>query len=222
MLTREELYRRFVADEIASSLRHRVVNKLAGIGALSFHLKRQLGELPEAAAAVFPLMDAELGQATAALGLRLVDPSPGDPPPLPLVAAVQRVLRDSARAGLELNGPSPSPLRVAVSAAELDLAIFCLVENACQAATAHVRVRVIARPDAEGGPLAVVEINDDGPGLEGEARQRAREPLFSTRGRLGLGLNIASRVADRGRGRLELDGREGAGLHVRLVFPEAR
>jgi signal transduction histidine kinase len=219
MTGREELYRRFLADEVASALRHRVVNKLAGLGALSFHLKRQLGQLPEAAATVFPLLDAELGQATAALALRFVPPPP-QWPALPLGDAVAGAV--GALDNVEVVGPRP-PLLVAADGAELDLCLACLLENAVDAARTQVRVTVRASPDTEGGPLAVVEISDDGPGLAGEALSRAREPFFTTRpGRLGLGLNVASRIAERARGRLELDARDGQGLHVRLTLPEAR
>jgi signal transduction histidine kinase len=218
MTGREALHRRFIADEIASALRHRVVNKLAGIGALSFHLRRQLGPVPEAAASVFPLLDAELGQATAALALHFVAP-PGQGAPVELADAVAGAVRGLGN--VELSG-AVAP-RVAADPAELDLGLACLLENAVDAARNQVQVRVLGRPDAEGGPLAIVEISDDGPGLGDEARARAREPFFTTRpGRLGLGLNIASRIAERARGRVELDPGQGPGLRVRLVLPEVR
>jgi signal transduction histidine kinase len=213
---RERLYRRFIAEEIAGSLRHRLVNKLAGVGALAFHLKRQLPAGPSAAAAasVLPLLDAEVGEASAALDRRFLPPA--RPDSVPLVAALTETLRafEPARtAGVELVGPAADPSAALVEADELDLAVFCLLENACEALGAGVvRLRCQEVPGADG--MVAVEVIDDGPALPSDARN----PFFTTKpGRLGLGLNVAERVALRAGGRLELDG--GAGVTARLVLP---
>jgi C4-dicarboxylate-specific signal transduction histidine kinase len=210
---RQLVHQRFIAEEVASSLRHTAVNKLAGVGALAFHLKRQLpaGQLSEAAAAVLPLLDTQVGDATAALELRFLPPPPAHPDPVPLPAALAETLRASTTAGVEA-GPHDACTAL-VDAAELDLALHCLLENACEAAAgAPVRVRCRVLPDEE--EMVAVEVVDRGPGLP----ERARDPFFTTKpGHLGLGLNIAARVAMRARGRLELQ--DGDGCTARLVLP---
>jgi signal transduction histidine kinase len=213
---RERLHRRFVAEEVTAALRHRLVNKLAGLGALAFHLRGQLpeGQLSDSAAAVLPLLDVQIGEATAALELRFLPPPPAAPDPVPLAAALAAAMRSCPRLpGVELEGPPPDDCTALVDPAELDLALFCLLENAVEAlagrgGSVQVRARVLL--DEEG--MVAAEVSDGGPGIP----PLARDPFFTTRpGRLGLGVNVASRVALRARGRLELEG-----ATARLVLPQ--
>jgi signal transduction histidine kinase len=224
--TRERLYRRFVAEEVAAGLRHTLVNKLAGLGALVYHLKRQVppSENTGAMATVIPLLEDEIAQATAALDRRLLPAPPTRPAAVPLAAAVAETVRTCGPhpAGVELLGPPHVTAAALIDADELDLAVTCLLENACEALTGPgglVRVRCAEVPGGAQPPLVTVEVVDDGPGLSAEARHQVREPFYSTKpGRLGLGLNVAARVAQRCQGRLELD-TAGRGLLVRLVLP---
>jgi signal transduction histidine kinase len=210
LLTRQIVHQRFIAEEVASGMRHAAVNKLAGLGALAFHLKRQLpaDQLTEAAAAVLPLLDAQVGDATAALERRFLPPPPPDPDPVALPAALAETLR---AAGVEA-GPH-EPCTALIDATELDVALQCLLENACEAAAGgpvRVRCRVLAGEE----DMVAVEVVDQGPGLP----EQARDPFFTTKpGRLGLGLNIAARVAMRARGRLEVQ--DAGGCTARLVLP---
>jgi signal transduction histidine kinase len=232
---RQRLYRRFVAEDVVASLRHTLVNKLSGLGALAFHIKRQLpeGETSTAVSGVLPLLDAELGQAIAALDLRFLTAPAPRPDPVPLAAALAETVRTFGQLrapGVELIGPAHDGATGLIDPDELDLAVFCLLENACEAAAAHgqmVRVRCGEGPDGAQAPAVTVEVLDDGPGFLGEARLHARDPFFSTKpGRLGLGLNVALRVAQRARGRLELaaadsteTGPRQPGVAARLVLP---
>ena len=214
---RERLLRQFAAEEVASGLRHQLVNKIAAVGALTFHLRRQLpAGTPEAATQVLPMIDAELAQATQMLDVRFLGPA-GTARAVALGEVVVRLLASVERpAGVEVvaaQGPSPV---VASDRAELDLALFCLLENALESGGRTVTVRWDQPKE-----LAVVEIADDGPGLDEDQRRKAREPFFTTKpGRLGLGLNVASRIAQRWRGTLELAGAH-RGLVARLALPMA-
>ena len=75
--------------------------------------------------------------------------------------------------------------------------------------------------------MTAIEVTDDGPGLNEEGRRRAREPFFTTKpGRLGIGLGVAARIAQRWRGAIELDARPAGsgqeaprGLVARLLLP---
>jgi signal transduction histidine kinase len=68
-----------------------------------------------------------------------------------------------------------------------------------------------------------VAIADDGPGIPPELRDRVFEPFFTTKevGRgTGLGLDTARRiVADRHRGSLRLEPRDGGGTVARVRLP---
>jgi signal transduction histidine kinase len=212
---REGLLRLFVAEEVASALRHPLVNKISAVGALTFHLRRQLpAGTPEAATQVLPLIDAEMAQASQMLDLRFLPP-PRDGAVADAGLAVEGVLAALERPpGIEVAAPRGPAPRVTVDGAELEVALQCLLENAVEAAARAVTVRWGQAPGQ-----ALIEIVDDGPGLDEAARRKAREPFFTTRpGRLGIGLNIATRIAQRWRGGLELDDAR-PGLVGRLSLP---
>ncbi len=97
-----------------------------------------------------------------------------------------------------------------------------LVDNALryapQGGTVHVRVY----PEGE---HAVLEVEDDGPGIRPSERERVFDRFYRAAGTVetgtGLGLAIVKRVAERHRARVELgDGRRG-GLRVVVRFPLA-
>ncbi|MFF5147922.1 sensor histidine kinase [Streptomyces sp. NPDC013157] len=81
-------------------------------------------------------------------------------------------------------------------------------------------------PLAEGTPICVVEVIDDGPGICPEAADRVFERLYRAdpsrsrdQGGSGLGLAIASTIAQGHGGRLELETRPAQGCVFRCVLP---
>lgn len=68
---------------------------------------------------------------------------------------------------------------------------------------------------------AVVEVEDDGPGMAEDVRRKVLEPFFTTKGAQGTGLGLAMVEACMRRhgGKLELESEPGEGTLVRLVFP---
>ena len=217
MQARERLYRQFAAEEVASALRHRLVNKISAVGALTFHLRRQPPPgTPETALGVLPMIEAEVAQASQTMNLHFVGPA-GAAVPVPLGEVAGTVLAAVERpVGVVLVGPDGLSPRALVDPTELELALHCLVENAVEALAGKGTVTVRCR---EAGARAALEIADDGPGLGEAERRQALEPFFTSKpGRLGIGLNVAARIAHRWRGALELEG--GArGLVARLTLP---
>ena len=221
MEARERLYRLFAAEEVASALRHRLVNKISAVGALSFHLRRQLpAGTSQAALDLLPMIDAEVAQASQTLGLHFVAP-PGAGVPVAPAELARRVVASLERPdAIELTAAGPE-VRVLADAEELALALFCLLENAVEAGgpKGKVAVRCGTRERPSGETLATLEVTDAGPGLSEPERRRALEPFFTTKaGRVGIGLNVAARIAQRWRGTLELDG-AARGLVARLALP---
>lgn len=89
--------------------------------------------------------------------------------------------------------------------------------NAMQALEREGTIRVLLReaPDA-----LVVVVEDTGPGISAEVRERLFEPFFSTRkGGLGLGLSISQRILEVHSGVLEIDSQPGAGTRVSIKLP---
>jgi signal transduction histidine kinase/ActR/RegA family two-component response regulator len=69
---------------------------------------------------------------------------------------------------------------------------------------------------------AILEVSDDGIGMDENTRQHCLEPFFSTkrlRGGSGLGLAMAYGVAQRHRGRIEIESEVNKGTTVRLILP---
>jgi CheY-like chemotaxis protein/two-component sensor histidine kinase len=88
-----------------------------------------------------------------------------------------------------------------------------------------LRTRVLAaEPDTNGNPSlerVVVEVSDNGIGMDEETRRRCLEPFFSTKGKRGTGLGLAMvyGVMERHDGSIEIDSEKGKGTTFRLTFP---
>lgn len=204
-----QLFALYQAEEVVSSIRHSVVNDLTALSALCYRLKIEH---------VIPLAETESGrsaqdlveniQAYVKLASRRLEVA-FLPAGMPAAAAV-----DVAAALRELVARMPGPRGVVVQvqpeagqgaspslvidAAELELAVACLLENAFESLDAGAGGRVILRAAAGPNDTVRIEVEDDGATLGSKARGRVFEPFFSTKPeRLGLGLNIARRIAGR-------------------------
>jgi PAS domain S-box-containing protein len=85
-----------------------------------------------------------------------------------------------------------------------------------QASVLQLRERV------ELGPAVLLEVEDDGPGMDAATRARLLEPFFTTKpqGR-GLGLASVVGIVRRHRGGLEVDSNPGRGTIFRILLPLA-
>jgi PAS domain S-box-containing protein len=73
------------------------------------------------------------------------------------------------------------------------------------------------------GPFVELRVEDTGAGMTPEVRERAFEPLFSTKGAgRGMGLAIVFGIVRGHLGRITLDSRPGLGTTWRVFFPAAR
>ena len=69
----------------------------------------------------------------------------------------------------------------------------------------------------------VLELQDNGEGMDGSVLERAVEPFFSTKpGHLGVGLSIANGVWRRHRGTLSTESHPGEGTRIRLSVEPSR
>lgn len=86
-----------------------------------------------------------------------------------------------------------------------------------QASVLELRERVAS------GPAVLLEVEDDGPGMDAATRARLLEPFFTTKPK-GRGLGLASVVGiiRRHRGGLAVDSNPGRGTIFRILLPLAR
>jgi two-component system OmpR family sensor kinase len=134
------------------------------------------------------------------------------------IDAERRYIDLGAQAGLELT--------VSGNAAQLEILLNNLVENALRYARSGGIVDVIA-DRFEGLPS--LRVVDDGPGVSLADRPRvferfyrSREAVASAESGSGLGLAIVKAIADRHGAIVSLHtGRDERGLEVRVVFPVA-
>jgi two-component system OmpR family sensor kinase len=80
--------------------------------------------------------------------------------------------------------------------------------------------------EAGSGPMAVVEVADEGPGIESSAGSKVFERFYRIdagrsrgRGGHGLGLSIVAAIVDAHGGRCELSSEPGRGATFRLILP---
>jgi CheY-like chemotaxis protein/anti-sigma regulatory factor (Ser/Thr protein kinase) len=107
---------------------------------------------------------------------------------------------------------------------EIREALTNLVFNAVDAMPegGALTLRTRAAAAAQDGELTsvVIEVADEGIGMDEETRRRCLEPFFTTKGERGTGLGLAMvfGVAQRHSAELEVDSAPGAGTTVRLLF----
>ena len=111
------------------------------------------------------------------------------------------------------------PVSVHADPGQLAVVVEELLTNALEADTEGV-----VEVSVSGGDSAVLEIRDQGPGLDAVSRRHLFDPFFSGRqaGRgLGFGLPKCWRIVTLHGGRIEVEPNEPTGLCVRVFWPRA-
>jgi nitrogen fixation/metabolism regulation signal transduction histidine kinase len=112
-----------------------------------------------------------------------------------------------------------APLPVRGDRLMLSRVVHNLLVNACEASPPRGIVELETGRD---GSEAWVEVRDRGTGLDPELAGRVFEPYVSTKHRgSGLGLSLVRDIAERHRGRVTLENRDGGGAVARLTLPMA-
>jgi signal transduction histidine kinase len=104
----------------------------------------------------------------------------------------------------------------------IEQVVINLVLNACQALkSTEEAIRVRTCFDRDHG-MVVLEVRDQGCGLDDETLGRITDPFFTTKrktGGTGLGLSVSDGIVNDHQGRLEFSSRVGNGMLVRLLLP---
>lgn len=210
-LSLAELHQVLLVTVATSGMRHELRNKLSSLRNASFFLKRKFdgqqvwkddGRVPR----FFQIMEAELAAAEeiVASGLSDILQEPAMTRFDPAEAVRAAIGMAPAPDGVALS-VAPGSFRVSANAAELTVAIRCLLDNAIDSVMAAGGGSVVVGFSTSPPAHVAIEVVDDGPGFSQSDPTPWLLPFATTKpGRLGLGLNVAKRVATRAGGSLEV------------------
>lgn len=104
----------------------------------------------------------------------------------------------------------------------LEQAFMGLITNALEATPPSGRVRIFTKPAANGKGRVQVWIEDSGPGIPAENRQRVFEPFFTTKSHgTGLGLPLAKKFVERNGGAIAISETPEGGAKIELMLPSS-
>ena len=125
---------------------------------------------------------------------------------------------------IDITIDCPADVRFAGERQDLEEILGNLCDNACKWAKGRVAVEVAASTTRRPPGRLTIHIEDDGPGLSEEQRQRIGKRgvrLDETKPGTGLGLSIVADLVQSYRGSLRLSESSMGGLRVDLVLPSA-
>jgi len=211
--------------DIARRIAHELKNPLTPMSLSIHRLQKRFELVPESERrAVRESMDAllqEIGHLT-----RLADsfsqyarmPEPREEPlDLSELARSCGALHEVSDVDLRVSCAAPLPVRG--DRLMLSRVVHNLLVNACEASPSR---GIVELQTGRNGSEAWVEVRDRGTGLDPALAGRVFEPYVSTKRRgSGLGLSLVRDIAERHRGRVTLENRDGGGAVARLTLPLA-
>ena len=150
--------------------------------------------------------------------------------PVPANASLSDLVDETARfvmhgQGRALQVEVEPGLRARVDTGQIGQVVQNLVLNACQATPpgGSIRVQLLragAEPAIGPGLFHQLVVEDDGPGVPTELRERIFEPFFTTREQgSGLGLSVCWSIVRQHGGRMVLENPAGGGARFRIWLP---
>jgi signal transduction histidine kinase len=233
---RERLRDRLAAvGEMAAAIAHEVKNPLAGIEVMAGLLRRKIADSPEAQAVLTSIIkEAKMANAIVQEVLEYVRPIRLQVERTSIADAVRSAMNlaetQAKRGEVEVRVQLPPELpRIHGDQHQLTQLFTNLLINAYEAMEGSGRVVIRAevvrldgtRPASEGGADAVVvEVADDGPGMEPDVAEKVFDPFFTTKAQgSGLGLAIVRKIVDAHDGQIDLRTAPRHGTAIRVTLP---
>jgi signal transduction histidine kinase/CheY-like chemotaxis protein len=184
-------------------------------------VRSQLGEVVTASRHAADLAR----QLLAITGRRALDFAPCDVNQV--IGGVAALLRSAVPRSVRVEfTPTETPLWIDGDATQIRQVLLNLVSNAGEAIgprTGSISIqtsRVCADTDLGPTNFAVIEVRDDGPGMDEDTRRRVFEPAFTTKTTgHGLGLAVVRSVITRHQGRILVEANPTGGTVFRIGLP---
>jgi PAS domain S-box-containing protein len=207
--------------EMAAIIAHEIKNPLAGIrGAVQVIGGRLAADSREAA--IMKEIVTRIDGLNNLMKDLLLFARPPQPRPAPvdisnLVRSTAALLTEDpslATVGVEVEGTAQP---VMADAELLKIVFVNLLMNAAHAMEGHGVIRVSVVPADQ---VCHVVVQDSGPGIPPDVRERIFAPFFTTKSRgTGLGLPTAKRIVEAHAGQIEIDCPPGGGTTVTVQLP---
>lgn len=100
---------------------------------------------------------------------------------------------------------------------DLSLHILDIVDNSLRAGAKNISVRLTEKKTTH---LLILEIEDDGPGMNEETLKQAANPFFSTKEgkKYGIGLSLLKQAAEAAAGRMKIETGAAGGVKITAWF----
>ena len=100
---------------------------------------------------------------------------------------------------------------------DLSLHILDVVENSIEAKASKINIKIIEQRSKD---LLVIEINDNGRGMNKEMINKVLDPFYTTRTtrKVGLGLSLLAQAAKESNGDFKINSKIGVGTEVKAAF----
>lgn len=215
-------------NEMQDRLRRYIKDRTAMVGAVAHDMRTPLTRirfrvesLPEPARAkIIADIDQMDAMISAAMAFVRDASNPVERKKLELVSLVESVADEMAETGHAVSMEGAGPVVISGDPIGLRRLVTNLIDNAVKFA-GHARARVYA----ENGS-AIVEVDDDGPGVPDHEREQVFEPFHRVEpsrsratGGSGLGLAVVRTVARAHGGDAIIENRIGGGLRARAWLP---
>ncbi|MFP5379896.1 MAG: two-component system sensor histidine kinase NtrB, partial [Vicinamibacteria bacterium] len=236
---RERLRDRLAAiGEMAAAVAHEIKNPLAGIEVMAGLLRRQVADNRDAQALIADIIgESKMANAIVQEILDFVRPVRLQLERTFVSAALQNAVTmadgKGERGGITVRvDVSPELPPIQGDRHQLVQVFANLLANAYEALDGRGTVTLSARlatQEDEGAlaldghhpvPTVVVDVVDDGPGIDGAMADRIFNPFFTTKPKgSGLGLAIVRKIVDAHDGRIDVSSTPGRGTRFRVSLP---
>jgi signal transduction histidine kinase len=232
----EELVKRerlAVLGQLTATVSHELRNPLSVIRSSAFYLQRKLPDPDEKTLKHLMRIDSQVETCDAIVGdlLEYTRSLPAEKSKEEITLWLRRLLDDFCETiNVQVNyQPAADILLVLFDREKMRRVMLNLLTNAVQAVAEHKR-QAQKKGDAYQGSIkiltwssddhVVVQVEDNGIGMDDETQDRAFEPLFTTKARgTGIGLALVKKVVKEHDGSVAFESRPQEGTKIRIMLP---